>query len=282
MANPQVLTQAFIVGHPAEAARVMEELPVADASALFAEIPARIGAPVLSAMLPPAAARVLRALTEAQILALLTAAGTQTAVSMLRHMPDPARSRLIVGLPTVSALASRVLLGFPEDSIGAWIDPEVIALPPGTRVAEALERIRHGQETEIERIMVVDAERRLTGEVTLEALLHASEMVTIATLMRPTIATLAAMMPIAAAAELTSWERTSMLPVVDHDGHLIGVLRQSVVVRALHDRTRQAHTGSAESAAGILGSSYWGVISGLAGATLALLPQVERVLPEDQ
>ncbi len=282
MADPQVLTQAFIGGHPTEAARVIEELPVADASALLAEIPARVGAPVLAAMLPSAAARVVRMLPEQQILALLTAAGTQAAVAMLRHMPDPERSRLIVGLPTVSALASRMLLGFPEDSIGALIDPEVIALSPGTRVAEALQRVRHGQETEIERILVVDAERRLTGEVTLEALLHASEMVTISTLMRPAIVTLAAMMPIAAAAELTSWEQTSMLPVVDHDGHLVGVLRQSVVVRALRDRTRQARIGSAESATGILAASYWGVISGLTGASLALLPRVERVLPEDR
>ena len=46
MADPQLLAQAFLAGHPAEAARAMEELPVADASALLAEMPARIGAPM--------------------------------------------------------------------------------------------------------------------------------------------------------------------------------------------------------------------------------------------
>src|SRR5262245_38461940 len=144
MADTQALTLAYLADHPAEAARVVETLSVADAAALFAAIPARTGAPVLTAMLTTAAARTLGALADEQVLALLTAAGTQTAVALLRHVSDPRRTRLIAGLPTVSALASRMLLGFPEDAVGAWSDPEVVALAPGTSAAHALQRVRQG------------------------------------------------------------------------------------------------------------------------------------------
>ena len=51
MAEAQALTLAFLADHPAEAARVVETLAVSDAAALFAEIPARVGAHVLTAML---------------------------------------------------------------------------------------------------------------------------------------------------------------------------------------------------------------------------------------
>jgi magnesium transporter len=282
MADPQALTLAFLADHPAEAARVVETVAGADAAALFAQIPARIGAPVLAAMLPTAAGRVLNALTDEQVLALLTTAGTQTAVALLRHIADPRRTRLIAGLPTVSALASRVLLGFPEDAVGAWCDPEVIALAPGTRTTDALHRIREGQETGIEKILVVDAERKLLGEVALETLLHAPDAVTVATLMRPTIMSLAAMMPISAATKLRAWEQTSMLPVVDREDRLIGVLRRTALSQALREHARQTQVGATGSMTAMIASGYWSVISGLAGATLTLLPTTKRVLPEDQ
>ena len=41
MAEAQTLTLAFVSSHPADAARVLEGLPAADAAALFASLPAR-------------------------------------------------------------------------------------------------------------------------------------------------------------------------------------------------------------------------------------------------
>lgn len=281
MADARSLTLAFMSTHAADAARVLETLPVAQATALVAELPARVSAPALAAMLPPAAARILAGLSDDQALAVLTAAGTQVAVAILRHVAEVARERLVAGLPTASALASRVLLGFPEDAIGAWADPEVVALPPTTRVDAALQRMRQGRESSLENILIVDTQRHIRGAVSVEALLRAPETVSIATLMRAPAATLSAMMPVTAAAGLEVWSRTSMLPVVDRDERLIGVLHRLTVTRALRDRTRQASTEHTGSLAGALASSYWSVVSGLAGATMALLPAVKRVLPED-
>ena len=111
MAEPEALTLTYITAHPAEAARVLERIPGADAAALFATVPARAGAPVLTAMLPSAAARILSSLHDEPALALLTAAGVQAAVTVLRYIPEARRSRLLEGLPTATAVASRVLLG---------------------------------------------------------------------------------------------------------------------------------------------------------------------------
>jgi Mg/Co/Ni transporter MgtE len=135
MAEPQILTLAFVTSHPAEAARVLERISGPDAAALFESIPARNGAPVLTAMLPSAAARVLSCLEDGPALALLTAAGMQGAVSVLRYVPELQRARLIAGLPTATAVASRTLLGYAEDTVGAWTDPEVIEMSPDTSTA---------------------------------------------------------------------------------------------------------------------------------------------------
>jgi len=104
MAEPEALTLTYISAHPAEAARVLERIPGADAAALFATVPARAAAPVLTAMLPSAAARILGSLDDAPALALLAASGVQAAVTMLRYIPEPRRSRLLGGLPTATAV----------------------------------------------------------------------------------------------------------------------------------------------------------------------------------
>src|SRR5712664_394986 len=159
MAEPEVLTLTYIAAHPGEAARVLERIPGPDAAALFATVPARAGSPVLTAMLPSAAARVLGSLNDEPALALLAAAGVQAAVTVLRYVPEPRRSRLLEGLPTATAVASRILLGYPDDSVGAWADPDIIALAPETRVSDALARVRNGDEKNVEQVDAVDNEQ---------------------------------------------------------------------------------------------------------------------------
>jgi len=281
MADAQRLTLAFLGSHGVEAARVIEALPAADAVGLFAEIPARIGAPVLAAMLPTSAARVLSLLDEELALALLTVTGTQSSVAILRHIAEPARSRLIMALPTVTAVASRILLGFPEDAVGAWTDPEVIALAPSAQVSDALARVRQGQSFDVDHVYVVDAERHLLGRVSLHALVRVAESTSLAALVKPTPDAIAALMPVASAAGMTAWERTAVLPVIDRDQHLIGVLRKTALTRALSSRSRQPRSADEASVTGVLAASYWGIVSGLAATALAVLPQTRRVLPED-
>ncbi|MGH8637353.1 MAG: magnesium transporter MgtE N-terminal domain-containing protein, partial [Burkholderiales bacterium] len=167
MAEAENVTFAFLDGHPVEAARVIETLSGADAAALFETISPRLGAPVLSAMLPPAAARILARIDEAQALALLSAASTQATVGVLRHIGEPVRSRLLASLPPAAGVATQLLLGFPDDAVGAWTDPDVIALAPMLSAEEALSHIRASDAPEVDTIYVTDTSRRLQGEVAL-------------------------------------------------------------------------------------------------------------------
>lgn len=282
MAEPEVLTLAYLDAHADEAARVVETLSVVDAAALFEQMPARIGAPVLTAMRPPAAARMLAGLDETLVLALLTAAGTQAAVAVLRHIAEPQRSRLIEGLPTIAAMASRVLLGFPEDAVGAWADPEVIALPATTRAAEALERVRDGTETYLDEVHVVDAARRLTGIVALHALLRAPAGSAIGTLATPAPEVLPAMMPIDSASALRAWEHTAALPVADRGERLIGVLRHVALLQIQRERRRDRRNADNATFAGALAMGYWGVLSSLLHSAVGLLPPAKPVHPDSR
>jgi magnesium transporter len=271
MADAEDLTHTFVDAHPVDAARVLESLPATEAAALFGRLPPRLGGPVLAAMLPPTAARVLGALDNDQAMALLASIGVQPAVAVLRHMQDPRRQRLIDGLPTAVAVASRMLLGYPEDSVGAWTDPDIVALPPDTTIGDALSRLRVGT-TDISRVHVIGPGERLLGTVEVAALLRGQESAQIGAVLGEPPAVLAAVASLAGAATHRGWEVAASLPVLERGDRLVGVLRRATLMRALSRSARDARTPPIESLSGILARNYWDALSGLVAVTITLLP----------
>jgi len=281
MASAESLTLAFLNAHPGRAARVLERLPGPEAAALFARLPARAGGPVLAAMLPPTAARLLDHLDDAAALALLTVLGAQSAVGVLRHLAEPRRSRLIAGLPTATAVASRLLLGYLEDSVGGWVDPDVIAVAPECAAGEALARVRRGGEAEVEQVYVVDAEQRLLGVVELPRLVRGVETAAVVSLMHAPLGMLSASAPLTSAAAHAGWEQAAVLPVLERNERLLGVLRRPALRRALALNAGGSLAANEATVVGFLARGYWDAVSGLAEASLGVFPRTKPVAPED-
>ena len=281
MANPESLTLAFVTLHPSEAARVLERMAAPDAAALFGRVPARAGAPVLTAMLPSAAARVVSILESRVALSMLSAAGTQAAVTVLRQVPDPQRSQLIDGLPTAAAIASRLLLGYPDDSVGAWSDPDVVVLSPEATIAEALTRVKSGDESRVEQVFAVDREQHLVGMIELHELLRAPEATSLASIMHKPTAVLNGAATVSGAANQRGWQQASALPVIDSSGRLIGVLRRASLARALARNRLQTPVDEGAPLLALFARGYWTAVSSLAEAAITLLPPQKPLYEED-
>lgn len=276
------LSLAFMQGHPANAARVLEALSIAEAAALFDRAPARIGGGVMAAMLPRQASACVAALSDVRALELLATMNMQAMVSLLRYIPEARRQALVGGLPTASALASALLLGYDEDTLGAWADPSVIMLPPETRVADALARVR---QTEVVHpaVFVTDASRRLAGLVGLATLLRAPEGATLASLMHSPAAVLRAHAPLASATSHPGWTHTSALPVVEPGERVLGVMTRDALTRALRrDHTEPDAAAAVATLPGLLALGYWETFSGMVSAGLGLMPRVGPVVPMDE
>lgn len=276
MADAETLSLAFMRAHPPEAARVLETVAPQAAAALLARSPARLAAPVLAAMLPSAAARALGEVEDEQALALLGELGTQPVVAVLRHVPEPRRARLIAGLPTAAGLASQLLLGYVEDSVGAWTDPDVFAMAGTTRAGEALERVRR-VETAVARVFVTSARGTLEGWVPLPVLLRAPEGAGLASIMKRPDALLSAQAPLSGAATHPGWERASILPVVEADERLVGVLSRDALTRALGRTSRTQRSAPGHTLSEMLARGYWDALSGGTEAMATLLPSVRPV-----
>jgi magnesium transporter len=272
MAEPDVLSNAFLASHPDAAARVLEQLPHEDAAELLERVPARLGAGVLDAMLPCPAARCLRLVDPSRAAMLLTGISVPAAAAVLRNVPEARRELLLDALATAKALACRALLGYPEDSVGACVDTEIIALPPASRTDDALEALRAAPIAPPGPVYVVDPLRRPLGQVALSVLLRAGAHQRLDTLMSKVPATLPAATPLAGAEGHPAWRDADLVPVVERGGGLVGVVLRRTLLHA-----RQSRAGIAapapESLAALLTLYYWNAVTGLVEATLtALMP----------
>ncbi len=275
MAEAEKLTHAFMRGHPVEAARVLESGPAAQAAELFSQVPARLAARALAAMQTTAAARCFALLQDERAVELLSALALQPAVRLLRHISEPRRARLIAGLPTAAAVAAKLLLGYPEDTAGAWADPDVIALPAATSAGAALERVRHA-EFSVDRVLVLGAGDRLAGWVAISALLRAPQGFPLDALKQANGAVLAAHTPLAGALAHPGWRTSSLLPVVGSGDALVGVLTRHGLESAARRTARTARPEPEDTLTHALARGYWEALSGSVETLTMLLPSVKR------
>jgi magnesium transporter len=275
MASSEELSYAFLETHPADAARVLERLAATEAAALLQAAPLRIASPVLRQMLPLSGARCLEQLDDDQIAGLLRGTGAQAGVALLRYFGAERRSRLLAQLPTALTLAYELLLGYPEDSVGAWMDPRALALPNDMTIGEALERVRRADEALIADPFVIDQNQRLLGYVELADLLRANPSASLGRLVRPCPHRLPVQTLLAGLREHQGWREASTLPVVERGERLVGALTHAALQRALSIEQNKPSTVLAEDTSAGIAGAYWFGVSALIQAMISMLP-VER------
>lgn len=272
MASIEDLSFAFLESHPLDAARVLERIAPQNVAALLSDAPVRLAAPVLRAMLPLHVARCLDTLADDTVSGLLRAMGPQAGVAVLHYVPESRRNALLVQLPTALAMAFRLLLGYPEDTVGAWMDPRVLAMPADTTAESALSRMREAEGENAASIFVIGPGQRLLGQADLPEVLRAALDAPLSTVMHQVQFTLPARAAIRAVEEHAGWDDYQVLPVVEREDRFIGALNRGVLARALlRNRRNQPGAGYGDLVASIA-SGYWLGVESLIQLVVAQLP----------
>lgn len=272
MDNQAELSYIFLETHPSDSARVLERVAPESAAALFEEAPLRVVAPVIRQMLPLASARCLLLLDDSKVLGLLRAVGAQAGVALLRQFDGEHRARLLSQLPTALNITYDLLLGYPEDTIGAWMEPNTLALPKSMLVGEALERVKQMDETTNANPYVVNQHLGLVGIIELTELIRADASYSLAVLVKPCPYRLPAQTLLSNVLEHQGWTDYSILPVVDHKDRLVGSLTYATLLKALKIDHETPVNRSSDSMLAATATSYWHGVSALVQSFVNVLP----------
>jgi len=147
--------------------------------------------------------------------------------AVLAELPQILVDRIKAYLPPELQLqASESLAEVLENTVGEIMDPALAVLPQTTTVQEAIAFLRnHETPQQITYLYVTDAEGKLIGLTVIRDLILAEPNQTLADVMLPEPFALAADMDLADAVKAAIHRHYPVYPVVDADGHVIGVVR---------------------------------------------------------
>jgi magnesium transporter len=156
---------------------------------------------------------------------------------LLDEMPAAVAKRLLAGLSPDERSATAQLLGYPEDSAGRLMSPEVLHLEAPDTVARALERVRAtgAQAETVYTLPVTDEERRLVGVTSLRDLVLARPEQRIADLMDTRVISVGADADRERAARVIQEADLLALPVTDREGRLLGVITVDDAMEVLEE-----------------------------------------------
>ncbi len=128
--------------------------------------------------------------------------------------------------PELQSQASESLAGVTANTVGEIMDPALAVLPQTTTVKEAIAFLRnHATPQQITYLYVTDADDKLIGLTVIRDLLLAEPNETLKDVMLPEPFALAADTDLAEAVKAAIHRHYPVYPVVDVDGHVIGVVR---------------------------------------------------------
>jgi magnesium transporter len=169
---------------------------------------------------------------------------------LTEEMPAKVARRLLAGLPPNERRLTATLLGYPEDSAGRLMSPEVASLRSGMRVGDALERLRrigHSAET-IYALPVTDDRRRLVGVLGLRTLVLADPEASVGDLMDTDVYSARVDTDQEVVARLMREADLIALPIVDHEDRLVGIVTVDDAMEVLEEEETEdvARAGGAE------------------------------------
>jgi magnesium transporter len=221
---------ALVVHHPADRAELLECMPDAARDTLLSHLGDEDLAEILDFLDEEPRARFVSRLDDATLARILVFVDDQVGADIVEELPDERVN------PVLSQLANREevseLLSLPDDSAGRWMSTDFLALRAEWTVEEAFAHLRRERPDTGDHfyLYTVDNEDRLLGVVSIRNFITAQPEARLADIMVTDVIRLDQKTDQEQAAERIRHYGLLALPVVDEQGHLVGLLRADEVL----------------------------------------------------
>jgi magnesium transporter len=223
--------------HPADLADVAEALPRERVAQLLSALPAERAADVLEYLNEDLRSEVLEAMTTRQAAELVTQMTPDDRADVLEEMEEERADEILSEIPEQARQETERLLAYEPDTAGGLMTTEFVSVAEDTKVEEALAAVRRiaraGRREAMHAIYATDADGRLKGVMSLHELLAAPEGALVRDVAWEEVVTVPPTADREEAARLTSNYDLVVLPVVDENHRILGVVTVDDVIDAL-------------------------------------------------
>lgn len=222
-------------------AELFEELNRDEGILMFRLLPKNIAADVFAYMSIEVEQMLIMSLTDSEIGHIIDELFTDDAVDLLEEMPASIVKKVLKNANSETRKDINHLLRYPEDSAGSNMTVEYVDLRPQMTVRDAIRRIRQigiDKET-INTCYVVDEQRHLLGTVSSrQLLLHQSDTL-ISDIMNENCIRVQTLEDQEEVAHAFQKYDLTVMPVVDNEERLVGIITVDDVVDILQEETTE-------------------------------------------
>jgi magnesium transporter len=235
--NQEALRTYLKEQHPADIADVLEMLDDQPRLVIFNLLQAAAAADVLDETRTEVTRDLVDAVPDEKIADLLEVMPEDDAAEILSEL-DKGRAKDLLGLMEPhEAVGVETLLAYPEDTAGRLMTTRVVRLDASWTVDQALEHLRRiDPETETRTYLyVVNGNDQLIGVLPIWKLLTAPPARKIADLMDPSVISVRVDTDQEEVARIVAQYDFLAVPVVDRDGHFVGIVTHDDVIDIIQD-----------------------------------------------
>ena len=236
--------------NPADIAAVFEELAEERMPLLFRLLPKEPAAETFAELDPRLQELLIRGLSDTELREIVNELYVDDAADLVEEMPANVVKRILAQADPQMRKEINEILRYPENSAGSIMTTEYVSLRPTMTVAEAIARIRKtGVDKETIYTCYVTESRKLLGTVSVKDLLLAENDETpVSQIMDEYVISVSTLTDQEEVAQMLSKYNFLALPVVDTDGHMVGIVTFDDAMDVLVEET----TEDIEKMAGIM------------------------------
>jgi magnesium transporter len=184
---------------------------------------------------------IIQSLTTREISQVMNDLYSDDAVDLLEEMPANVVKKILAATDSQTRKDINSLLKYPEDSAGSVMTVEYVDLRADMTIGDAIHRIRKiGVDKETINICyITDAYKQLLGTVTLREIILADENEQISELMEENVITVHTLDDQEEVAKTFQKYDFSVMPVVDNEGRLVGIITADDVMDILEEEATE-------------------------------------------
>lgn len=223
--------------HPADAAYVLESLPLEDRLIVWDLVRAEREGEILLEVSDSVRESLIRTMDNEELVAAAENLDTNELAELAQDLPREVVEELASGLSLEEREQLRAAMSYPDDSVGARMDFEMVTIRDDVSLEVVLRYLRRFDQLpdHTDQVFVVDRHDHLKGALPLDRLLINEPEVMVADVMSHEMLTLSPLDDVSEAAQ--AFERYDLVsaPVIDPAGKMVGRLTVNEVIDVIRE-----------------------------------------------
>lgn len=254
--SDNILIEQFISDHPVEAVHLIENLKDGEIIQILDTLPDLSSTQVIAQMNMVTAINCLQSMPKGKAVAIIENLPMEFVSVLTRNFPGDLQKEILNSISKEKSIFLNRTLTYPEGTVGSIMEPFVYTFFEDMVVSDVIGILKNQSEKNEIYIYIVARNHKISGVITVSELLRAKSSLSLGTIMKPKVTKIFADIKLNLISDHPGWQEYPVLPVVDNNDILQGVLKYKILRRFEEGHTKKRVPQHLIKASGALGELY--------------------------